>query len=179
MDRDGRNQRPIRGRYPRPDPAGAYLTWSRDGRRVFFLTYQATYDAPRELWVMNRDGSDARNLMPRLSKVRDFELSPDGRKIVLSAPGRPDRGWEIYTVDADGSGLRQLTHNRGVHDVGPSWSPEGRKIAFSSNRASPSKPYRAGNWKLYVMNADGGSQVRLGNPSIEEEFVWLPAGSPL
>ena len=172
MDEDGRNQRPIRGHYPRPDPAGAYLTWSRDGRRVFFLPYQTSYVAPRGLWVMNRDGSGAQILTPALPKVRDFELSPDGRKIVLSAPGRPDRGWEIYSVNTDGSGLRQLTHNRGVHDVGPRWSPDARKLAFSRGQN--------GGWKLYVMNADGSSQIKLGNSSIEEEeFGWLPAGSPL
>lgn len=167
MDAQSGKQKPVAGRYPAPEPSSS-PTWSPDGRRIFFLAY----GADKQVYAINRDGSGGRNLTASLPRVRDFELSPDGRKLALTAPGTPDRGWEIYTVDTDGSGLRQLTHNRGAHDVGPSWSPDGGKIAFSSNRG--------GNWKLYVMNADGSSQIKLGNRSLEaDDFVWLPADSPL
>ena len=140
MDEHGRKRKRIPGRYPTPEPtpnASSGPTWSRNGQRIFFLTYHT-----HELWVINRDGSGARNLTPRLAKVRDFELAPDGRKLAVSAPGMPDRGWEIYTVDTDGNGLRQLTDNR-AHDVEPKWSPDSRKITFTSSRD--------GNSEIYVM----------------------------
>jgi Tol biopolymer transport system component len=169
MDEGGRGRRRVPGRYPDPEPtpnASSGPTWSRDGRRIFFLTYQED-----ELRVINRAGSVSRNLTPTLAKVRDFDLSPDGRKLVLTAPGTPDRGWEIYTVNVDGSGLRQLTENR-AHDVEPTWSPDGQKIAFESTRD--------GNSEIYVMNADGSEQINVSrDPRDEQQPVWLPSGSRL
>jgi Tol biopolymer transport system component len=167
MDERGRARTEVVGRYPEAEPTpDAGPTWSRDGRRIFFLTYHDD-----ELWVVNRDGRGARNLTPMLAKVRDFDLSPDGRKLVLAAPGRPDRGWEIYTVNEDGSSLRQLTHNR-AHDVEPRWSPNGRRIAFTS--------FRDGNAEIYVMNADGSEQINVSrDPRDEEQPIWLPFGSRL
>jgi TolB protein len=173
IDDRGRYRRPVPGRYPEPEPTPngeSSPTWSRDGRRIFFLTYEED-----ELWVVNRDGSGARNLTPALAKVHDFELSSDGRKIVLSAPGSPDRGWEIYTVRVDGSGLRQLTRNR-LHDVEPTWSPDGSLIAFV--RASPSWSNR--NAEIYVMKRDGSGEVNVTRSAVDEgEPVWLPRGSGL
>jgi Tol biopolymer transport system component len=173
MDEHGRKRKRIPGRYPEPNPSpNSGLTWSRDGQRIFFLTYHT-----EELWVINRDGSGARNLMPRLAKVRDFDLSPDGRKLVLTAPGTPDRGWEIYTADTDGNGLRQLTDNR-TNDVVPTWSPDGQKIAFMSSRDGTYLDVYCGYYEIYVMNADGTAPVNVGR-SLDEAPVWLPPGSRL
>ena len=55
-------------------------------------------------------------------------------------------------MNADGSGLRNLTREWGLDGV-PVWSPDGQKIAFTSKRD--------GNWEVYVMNADGSGQRRL------------------
>ena len=55
-------------------------------------------------------------------------------------------------MNADGSGLRNLTRNPTL-DSSPAWSPDGRKIAFVSRRD--------GRYGIYVMNADGSGQRRL------------------
>ena len=57
-----------------------------------------------------------------------------------------DGNAEIYVINADGSGLTNLTNDPG-NDYDPDWSPDGRQIAFSSTRD--------GNYEIYVMNADG------------------------
>ena len=70
--------------------------------------------------------------------------------------GRVHNHWEILIMNAaDGSGRAQLTHSdpdldQPPSNVAPAWSPDGRYIAFLSNRDGP--------WRIYVMSADGSGQ---------------------
>jgi Tol biopolymer transport system component len=65
---------------------------------------------------------------------------------------RRDGNAEIYRIQADGTGLVNLTNAPG-DDVFAVWSPDGKQIAFNSDRG--------GQWNLYVMNADGSNPRRL------------------
>jgi Tol biopolymer transport system component len=81
----------------------------------------------------------------------------------------PEGDYEIFTINPDGTGLVQLTHNSGL-DYDPAWSPDGESIAFSSDSGVDSG--------VYVMNADGTNQRRVtdflgGDPS------WSPSGEEL
>ena len=70
---------------------------------------------------------------------------------------------EIYVMDADGGNQRRLTNNR-HDDWSPSWSPDGKRIVFSSERdGHPRKNKFAITHEIYVMEADGGNQQRLTN----------------
>jgi Tol biopolymer transport system component len=94
-----------------------------------------------------------------------------------------DGDYEIWTMNADpvvdepegseeaGKELRQLTYNT-AEDTRPSWSPNGNKIAFTSNRN--------GNNEIYVMNADGTGQTRLTKNSADDSRpTWSPDGSKI
>ena len=75
---------------------------------------------------------------------------------------------EIYAVHSDGSGEQNLTRNPGS-DVEPAWSPDGREIAFASDRDD--------NDEIYVMNADGSGPRRLTeNPAGDVCPTWSPDG---
>jgi len=79
-----------------------------------------------------------------------------------------DTQYEIYVMNADGSDLRRLTTNPG-YDLWLTWSPDGRRIAFSSDRD--------GNTDLYAMDPDGSNLARLTTgPGRESAPSWSPGG---
>jgi Tol biopolymer transport system component len=78
---------------------------------------------------------------------------------------------EIYVMNADGSGVTQVTDNT-AEDRNPDWSPDGSRIAFDSDRD--------GNREIYAMNAEGTGQTRLtDNPTHDGGPDWSPDGSQI
>ena len=79
---------------------------------------------------------------------------------------------EIYVMNVDGSGQRRLTYNDAV-DQAPSWSPDGKRIAFTSRRE--------GGFEIFVMNADGTGQKRLTRLTQRgfgaTQAAWSPDGT--
>ena len=80
-------------------------------------------------------------------------------KIAFSS--NTDGDFEIYVMNADGTGVIQLTSNDDVIDVEPSWSPDGTKIAFASDRDHLLR-------EIYVMNADGTGVTRLTDNAVTD-----------
>jgi Tol biopolymer transport system component len=117
----------------------------------------------RDILTMDPDGSGIVNVTgapgaPGFALEPDY--SPDGTKIAFRA-GRENAA-EIYTVNADGTGLAQLTFNS-VKDYSPAWSPDGSMIAFASNRNDPNLCVNlfGCNIDIFVMPATGGSPVQV------------------
>ena len=103
---------------------------------------------------------------PRPLDVQAPAWSPDGRTIVFVS--WRDGNGEVYAMDADGSGPRNLTQNP-AKDVRPAWSPDGRSIAFVSRRDSQSE--------IYVMNADGSGKRNLTRDRANDDYpTWSPDG---
>ena len=73
---------------------------------------------------------------------------------------------EIYTMNADGTGLTQRTDDP-ADDGAPSWSPDGTRVAFHSARD--------GNYEIYVMNADGSDLTRITDDSADDRCTGLVA----
>jgi len=78
---------------------------------------------------------------------------------------------DVYTADVDGTGEVRLTDAPGLDGMS-AWSPDGRRIAFVSDRA--------GNWEIYVMAADGTGQRRVTNTPVDEGApAWSPDGKKI
>ena len=91
--------------------------------------------------------------------LRPVRISPDGKQIAFCYMG------DIYTVPAQGGEARQLTTNA-AYDTAPYWSPDGSRIAFSSDRS--------GSMDVYVMPSAGGPAERLTTHSASETVAgWL------
>ena len=82
-----------------------------------------------------------------------------------------DGNYEIYVMNADGSGQTNLTNNP-ADDHAPAWSPDGSRIAFQTARD--------GDSEIYVMNTDGSEPTRLtNNPASDIHPAWSPDGSQI
>ena len=89
---------------------------------------------------------------------------PSGR---IAFDSNRNGNYEIYVMNADGTGQTKITNNS-ANDLVPAWSPDGSRIAFDS--------YRDGNFEIYVMNADGSGQTRITNNTANDESPdWSPA----
>ena len=82
-----------------------------------------------------------------------------------------DRNLEIYVMDADGNNQIRLT-NHPEHDYQPSWSPDGGRIAFVSERTG-------GNKQIYVMDSNGKNVKRLTNGAFDRHPAWSPDGQTI
>jgi Tol biopolymer transport system component len=147
------------------------LEWSPDGRSIAFILDDFRRAGRREeLWVMNADGTQPRRLVDlrvdnRGRRDADFAWSPDSRQIAFTSCCKD---YEVFVVNADGSGLLQLTDNDDrVFDGYPVWSPDGRSIAFTTTRD--------GNAEIYIMNADGTDGQNVSqNPLDDFGPAWSP-----
>ena len=178
MDADGKNRRNLTGNAAyNADPS-----WLPDGKRIVFASGR---DGNGEIYVMDADGKNPRNLTQNATHEADPSWSPDGKRIVFTSirDGHVDAEWglptsEIYVMDADGKNQRRLTNNP-HDDYSPSWSPDGRRIVFTSRRD--------GNGEIYVMDADGSNLRNLTNhPDDDYHPAWFrhtsgvaPAGKTL
>jgi Tol biopolymer transport system component len=141
-------------------------------------------DEPDLAWyaicVVKTDGTARRQLTHGL-EASDPSWSPDGRRIVFtrhrSGGERVSFQYdELYVVDSAGESVRKLTDNRtGFTIAKPSWSPDGRFLAFVRGRTLPSAGVTLG--AVFVMNEDGTGVRRITRGPLDSSPEWSPDGT--
>src|SRR5256714_3185630 len=122
-------------------------------------------DGSMEIYVSNLDGSNPRRLT---RTAKGINISPrwnpkTGREIAyISSRGGPP---QVYVMDASGSNQRPLI-TRGGHADSPSWSPDGRYIAFTYGGA--------GSFQIFVADVASGQLLQLTSQGRNESPTWAP-----
>jgi serine/threonine protein kinase len=161
---------------PTPLPIGG-------GGRIAFVSDRA--EGILQIWTMNPDGSDPRQLTFGPGDKTQPKWSPDGSRLLYVTPGGMDNfgnelGLDIKIIRADGTEIAWVTHNPG-DDTDPAWSPDGSLIAFTSTRINELR-------QVYVLDAScleqpaGCVSVQPRNISCSPDFCaveYAPAWSPL
>jgi TolB protein len=148
MNSDGGDVRRLTNR---PGPDGGPF-FSRDGRLIVFrgrpLDAGAELDDYRallkqglwrptslEIFVMNRDGSNLRQVTRNGAANFAPYFTPDGARIIFASNQHNPRGrdFDLFLINVDGTGLERVTHNDSF-DGFPMFSPDGTKLVFASNR---------------------------------------------
>lgn len=126
--------------------------WSYDGKQIVYRAYhpqtekeKADYTAllkqnlirptVLDIWVMNADGSNKRQVT-KLNKASFAPyFFPDGKRIIFSSNNADPKGrdFDLYMINVDGTGMERITFNN-TFDGFPMFSPDGKRLVFASNR---------------------------------------------
>jgi uncharacterized delta-60 repeat protein len=146
------------------DPMSGFPACASTGK----IAFTSSRSGNRDIYVMNWDGTNQFKVTTNTSDDSFPAWSPDGQKIVFAR--YESLGYQLWVINADGSGEKRLTGVNTRDNYQPAWSPDGSKIAFSSNRGD--------SQQIWVMNADGSNPVNLSKSGNLAEYPsWSPDGS--
>ena len=174
-----------------PSPGyDAEATVSPDGKKIVFTSDR---DGDLELYTMDTNGNNVKRITNFPGYDGGAFFSPDSRQIVFRANHITDEkelleyrallqqhlvrptALEIYVMNADGTGVRQVTSN-GAANFCPFFHPNGKQIIFASNKNDPAKR----NFDLFLIQADGSGLEQITfHPTFDGFPMFSPDGKQL
>ena len=139
--------------------------WSPDGKKIVYQAYRKKalnidFDKRNyEVYVMDSDGSNKKQLTHHPGFDGHPSWSPDGQRIAFSSSR--ERAVEIYVMEANGRDQKRITFDFMEKSM-PTWSPNGKRIAYVSN------------FQIYVMDSNGENQRRLTEKGGSRYPTWSP-----
>jgi Tol biopolymer transport system component len=168
-----------------PEPTDVPIQMGGGGR----LAFVSDRDDGRtlQIWTVDPEGKDPQQLTFGPGDKHDPRWSPDGSRLLYSAPGGSDQfgndlGLDLWLINSDGTGIKNISHHAG-DDTGPSWSPDGRFVAFTSTRVNDLRQVfvmeaacldedEGACWDIEGRNISAGYAVEYGP-------AWSPTGGDI
>jgi Tol biopolymer transport system component len=128
------------------------------------------------LWLAGADGSGAGRLFLGQTFASSPVYSPDGTRLAFKTRGAERTPWSVYAANPDGSAARSLTGDFPVAAWeldGPSWSPDGTTIAFSSSDHGINRIYLVGTDGRGIVNALTGRDMDRRYPAFSPDGAWI------
>ena len=149
----------------------AHISFSRDGRRIAFVEYALIANLYRVRFdpVKEQLESTPESLTSGKAPFTRPDLSANGLWLAFNSQSNRD---DLFVLGTDGAGFRKLTDDQ-FKNRGPRWSPDGKRLAFFSNRS--------GAWEIWTYSMDGGTfqQMTRGATGTTAWPVWSPDGKKL
>lgn len=148
--------------------------FSNDGRTLAFTAQREGKDV---LYLLDVASANVRaRLDLPVDAVTSPVWSPDDKQLAFS--GTHGGITDLYTVNSDGKGLRQLTNDL-YGDLQPAWSPDGRRLAFATDRGPGTdlSVLKFSKWQIAVMDLQSGAiEVLPGQAGLNLNPAWSPDG---
>ncbi len=144
-----------------------HITASLDGRWIAYIEHAVTENLFKVPFnsAAGKVSGPATSLTSGSRHIHVPNTSPDGTMVAFQSFGPQE---DIYVIRSDGTNERQLT-NDAFRDRMPRWSPDGRSIAFYSNRG--------GAFDIWMIDAGGGNLRQITNDSAADvRAIWSPDG---
>ncbi|OGO09265.1 MAG: hypothetical protein A3K46_05270 [Chloroflexi bacterium RBG_13_60_9] len=144
--------------------------------RAQSIAFVSTRTGISQIFSMNLDGTNLKQLTDEAEGACQPDWSPDGRQLLFTSPcdtsDEKFSGTSIFRINADGSGRTSLTKVFGG-DYDPAWSPDGKKILVTS--------LQDGRIHIYLMDANGDNRILLSSETGATEYQarWAPSGDKI
>lgn len=156
-----------------PESDDYYPVFSLDSKKLFFISDK---DGNKEIYSVNADGTNLRNLTEDQGDEEFFELSPDGKIIAYSSV--ENEKVKIYLMNTDGSNKKIIT-DKLIECGALIWSPNGEKLAIEGKMKNPSLGTYPNLNDIFLVDKDGKNFHNFTNTPMNKEFFgyWSSLGS--